>query len=273
MADITLGENALWSTCNGGSPPGVTDNIYLNGYTLTLDGANASTYTCATIKGRASNGTTHTAGNLILANATSTIVASLSAGTIYMVDMAGKALTVTGNIYGGSGGANNPCIKCSSGANSLAINGDIYGGSVAVNSRGVYFSGGTVTFTVTGTVTGGSYTNCQGLYLEIAMTITVATAVGGSAGGAHGIQLNTTGTDVTVAMAKGGTGATPPCGVFALWGIARVNGTDISNPGYPVGWGSGSARMAPGLLLTARDPNGAALIYYPPSEMTRRRAI
>jgi hypothetical protein len=113
VANIVLAGNANWTTCNGGNPPGATDNIYLNGHGLNLNGAGP--FTCALIAAVAANGTTPTLGDITFTDG-ATINANLQAGTSpAMILLGGSSLTVNGNVTGGTAvGA--ICIDVGSGA-------------------------------------------------------------------------------------------------------------------------------------------------------------
>src|ERR1035437_1583164 len=101
MANIVLTKANNWSTCsngaNTGNAPGASDNIFLNGQTLTLDGGNDSTYTCGSISGT-TNGATASAGQVTSGNAKITIAGNIVGGNDNMISLASKNLTINGNV-------------------------------------------------------------------------------------------------------------------------------------------------------------------------------
>lgn len=199
MADITLAANADWTTCNGGSPPGASDNVYLNNYDLTLDGAGP--FTCSKIAARAADGTTKTDGKIIVGSGvTITINADQYAGTEDLLTLTDQDVTCTGTTYGGDGSTDYGVQVSGTAVFRGNVSGDTTGGS----GRGAYVNGGTligdctggsasssygaytgsVGGTVTGTFTGGSGVNAYGILAQY-LTICTGNAVAGSAHGAY----------------------------------------------------------------------------------------
>lgn len=240
MANIVLAVNSDWSTCsdnnNTGSAPAAGDNIYLNGKNLTLDGADASTYTCALIKGCAANGTTAAAGIIVLANATSTINANITAGTqVSLTVAADKTVTVNGTVTGGA---------------SAYINGvTVSGGNLVVTAL---VGGGTSAYGYGGRITSG--------------VITVTNATGGGWYYCHGLQVE--GGTSTVANAKGGTHASA-CGVGsqATSGTCTITGADLTGTGLSVGCVGAGLRVAAGVKLSFPNASGTMTKYYDPTLM------
>jgi hypothetical protein len=163
---LTSGTTTAWSSLS----PAAGDNIYLNGGTLSLDGADASTYTCGSIKATASNGSTITAGEITLTNATSTISAgTLQSGSAALIKpVAGKTLTLnavcvptTASVY---------TVDATGGT--VAFNGDPNLSVIEHTGAGMFrCTGGSHAINLTGTVsnikcflfinTGGTV-NCSG---------------------------------------------------------------------------------------------------------------
>jgi hypothetical protein len=271
MANITLTANCYWSTLgtgNGtpGSPPGTTDNIYLNGHSFTLDEIDGFTYICGSISGCASNGTTPAHGTIVILDGITTvnigtvgtptnIVAGLDR-VIYPGANDDTTWSVVGNLSSLSGGIINW-----GGQVSFTLTGNLTAGSTA--SGVVLGNGGS--FVVHGTVTGGSVGNVAGVAVNTSScTVAVDRAVGGSAVGAHGVYAlygSSAGT-VTVGVAKGGS-------VFGALGAAAdvictiiLNGTDLTGVGYPAGTTSGYLKVAAGVLLQFSNSAGALLPFY-----------
>lgn len=228
MADIVLAANANWSTCNGGGPPGATDNIYLNGWTLTLD---AGTCTCALIRACASNGSTATGGTVVAPTGT-VINANLFAGTDVLLTLsANTSVTINGTATAGATALKH-CVYLTSASAAVALAAAV-GGSAAV--CGCFVSNGTAT---------------------------IGTATGGSAVGAHGCYFNN-GT-ATIGMTKGGS-VVGASGVMQIGGTLTVNGTDLTGVGQPVG--GGTLKIADGVRLQFQDADGNAKKFYGDSEM------
>jgi hypothetical protein len=287
VANITLTVPSAWSTCsdntNTGTTPGATDNIYLNGYNLTLDGPNGSTYTCASIRGTTGDGVTPALGNIIPSNASSTINANLTAGTTTsFVTTGGKTLAVNGNCVGGSSG--NSKMFNVSGTSTLIVTGDITGGS-ATSAVGISSSGTGNSVTVTGTVMGGTALNATGVLfgngdtgsighaigsgtasaagvsISAGANVLVTIAEGGGALGAHGVSVSAAGI-VTVETAKGGTVA----GVYGVTSTSTastiiLDGTDLTGTGYPVAT-LGMLQVAAGVVLQFSDQSSNLLPFY-----------
>ena len=235
MSDIVLGGDANWSTCKAGGPPGATDNIYLNGHTLNLDGANASTYTCALIKAAQANGTTLTNSIVALGNAISTISANLFSGTT------NSLITLAGN-------------------KTLTINGSLQAGTISV----LNISAGSNTVAVNGTATGGSAAGAYGILVSADTTFSVTNLVGGSFAGADGLFLNAANAVVTVTLLKGGSvfGAV---GALVNQGILVINGTDVTGAAYVFSCSQGATvKIADGTKLAFSDKTSGLIKFYAP---------
>jgi len=239
MANITLNINSNWSTCsdgnNTGSAPGATDNIYLNGYSLTLDGALPATFTCANIKAVASDGTTPTAGTVVVNSGTTTIVGNLYAGgAVLLSQTTGKHVVLTGNATGGTGN-NIHCVSVGT-ANFSCVNAN--GGS-GNGAAGVVAASTAASITISGISTGGSGINSHGCYASIG-TWSVASAKGGTHASACGVGLN-----------GSGSGAYPTVTIAA-----------IDNTGTGPAVGAGVLKLADGCVLQYADAAGTAKKFY-----------
>ena len=291
MAYPDLAGAVVWSTCNGGSPPGAGDTLYLNSTAvLTLDGADASTYTCVAIKAATSAAPTtyNQNGYIVLGNATSTIAANLFAGTADLISLtaaANRTYTCTGTMTGGSAsniramyvnggthtltfnnmtaGSSTNCaaLRIDSGTIALAISGTCTGGT---NAMGVWLVSGTITIaTAIGAAVGGSMYNPigAGVYSQATVTATVTTATGGS-NNSPGLYVINAGT-FTVTTAKGGT-SIGAFGVLVGYGpTCIINGVDLTGTGYPVGTAGGTVKVAAGVPLRFSDAAGALKTFCP----------
>lgn len=229
MANITLLINSNWSTCsdgnNTGSPPGSSDNIYLNGFSLTLNTAASETYTCALIKACASNGTTFTAGTIVMGAAASQILnANITAGltTTLLTVTSGKTISVNGTITGGAGGTNNiygMLIQAGGAVGNITA---CIGGSGANNNMGVVNAAYSNGVTSIGTATGNAVSSSPGFYQSpSAGTVgTINDAVGGGTGGGGSVGLYCRGTVNNVGTATGGS-------VSSAYGVITAAGCSI----------------------------------------------
>jgi hypothetical protein len=288
VADITLSGNANWSTCKSGGPPASIDNIYLNGYNLTLDGADAATYTCALIRACQSDGVTATSGTILLGapTITCTIAANLRAGTVTLLIAAtGKTVTVNGTVTGGTassaygiaavtgtvivtasvGGSYSTAYGLVCSNSGTATVGTATGGTAATGCYGAYVSGGTLTVT---TAQGATATPGAGVYCYNG-TLLVTNAIGGSVAGSNGV--NTGGGVTTITTAKGGS-VVGALGVLvgvpgsgSGLNIVNLNGTDLTGVGYPVGVYAGILKVAAGVKLYYQNASATLTKFYDPT--------
>jgi hypothetical protein len=135
-------------------------------------------------------------------------------------------ITVTGDLIGAGGSANNTIHALNSTAGNTVVIGSVLGGSTGF---GIAQSAGNIT--VTGNVTGGTGSNIYGISLTgAASQFTVNGDVrGGSASGAHGINFG--GTLGTVNGNVTGGGGTLANGVNSSTGGVNVTGNVIANNG------------------------------------------
>jgi hypothetical protein len=210
MPDIVLSGNTAWSAAN----PGATDNVYLNGFNLTLDGADASTYTCSLIKACASDGATATAGTIVASNATSTITANLMAGTVALLTYTNKTMTVNGTATGGSGTSAH-CVYQTGGITTVTnAKGGSGGGSAGVAAYGNYNAASRFYCT---SATGGDGTNsCHGVNLWGNMTSYITNATGGGNATSWGANMSIGTLYLTNAYGSP---------TSAAGGLSQVNGT------------------------------------------------
>jgi hypothetical protein len=213
MATITLAANADWSTCNGGSPPGATDEIRLATFCLTLD---AATCTCATIKAVAADGTTPTAGTLDFDICTE-LNADVYAGTAALFTFTTETVIINGRVTGRTTGAGTYGMYVNGATADVTIT-EVYGGSAGY-CYGVRLNNGILRVTTASATTSTAYgVNQTGgnLYLT--------NAVGGNGSGALS-ACTITGTGSGTATIMNATGAT---------GAAYSNGVGVSNPNVVV---------------------------------------
>jgi len=198
MADRWAVANGDWSntaTWNGGTLPAATDDVYADGYTVTID----QTITAVSINttqrsgGTAGGGFTFTDGYTINAN--------INAGTTTCVTInTGGTFAVNGDITGGSTngahGFHSDTYSISPAPTlNVTINGNLNGGSVST-CYGYYVSGNNHTITITGNITGGSATYCAGFQVSYStstelnnLNITINGNITGGSSTCHGASI------------------------------------------------------------------------------------
>lgn len=191
--------SALATWDGGASLPGAGDDVYANGFLVTID----QDVTVLSLRNMA--GTTAAAGGRFIVSTSRTITADLYADPLEVVTTSGASVVVVnGNVTGGSAGNS---YAIAHGSTSLQINGNVTGGS-GNSAAGVYIISGNIT--VVGNVTGGSGSAARGIW--ISHTSTTATITGDVTGGSHatayGVFHDSTGTvtvtgNVTAATAIG----------------------------------------------------------------------
>lgn len=235
MAVITLAGAADWSTCNGGSPPGATDDIRLNGFALTLD---AATCTCASIKAVAVDGTTVTAGTLVQDICT-VLNADLVAGSSAVMFPLTGAIAINGAATGGNAAAKY-CLSATSGTFNFSLT-SAYGGSGTQTAYAVILNGWDGTFTCTNAVgtashavrhitgqivctnaNGSDTTSYSGIWSQTATTTSSATnATGGAGAGSIGWYISASSGTISVGTSTGGSGD-KSVGVKSVGGSVNV---------------------------------------------------
>jgi hypothetical protein len=94
-------------------------------------------------------------------------------------------------------------------------------------------------------------------------SVTIPSAVGGSAVGSHGVNMTGAST-LTVTLAKGGT-VLGALGVAATLGMVILNGTDLTGTGYPVGITAAILEVKPGVKLAYDNTAPALVTFYDPT--------
>jgi hypothetical protein len=226
MALITsaaTGNFSAGATWTGGVVPTVGDEARAStGHTVTIDvnttcdevsNAGTGIFTLAsgvTLTANVTHKSTTVNRNLLQFTAASpavgTIVgnilgATVSSTTVYgaVINTSSGALTITGNVTGGTGatamGANN------NSSGSITVTGNVTGGSAA-SSYGIY-NASTGSITITGNVTGGSGSTAPGAQNQATGILTInGIATGGTGSSAHGVNNISTG-NVFVTRAVG----------------------------------------------------------------------
>lgn len=159
MADRWAVANGNWSntaTWNGGTLPTSADDVFADGFTVTVD----QDITVLSIRTTQRSG--GTAGGQFSISGTRTVNANVTAGTTdcLVVTATSASITINGNITGGSV-SNADGFVCSQTNATFAIVGNVTGGS-ASGANGVFASNIGVVGSVTGSLTGGSNAGARG---------------------------------------------------------------------------------------------------------------
>lgn len=209
---VNTGNWSALSTWDGGaSLPGVNDDVYADGKTVTIDqdvsvttlrngtrsgGTSGGGFTCSTTRT-----ITTSAGIIGQTSATN------NAATLTFTGGAGTTLTINSTIYGHTANSGQPAVY-HNGAGALVINGTIYGGSSsATGQNGVTVAAGAGAVTVTGNIFGGQ-TNLVNAAFN------------------HGLVHNSTSTLTIIGNVSGGYIRNVNAGILAgVWvaGVCIVN--------------------------------------------------
>jgi hypothetical protein len=175
---------------------GASDVLQANGKTINID---VASFTCMRISTAVENGSGAASGNFV-DTAALTITGNVGSATdgskCLTISGTGTALTVIGNLYGGSGtsafGIN------SSGTNIVYTQiGNLYGGSGA-GAAGFTGLGSVTTMSITGNITGGTSGSTTGLAVPDGCTATITNGtITGGAGWSSG-QAITAGTGYVI---------------------------------------------------------------------------
>jgi hypothetical protein len=203
---------AIWNT---GSLPSSTDDVYANGFTVTIDQSvtvvsirTQSTTGIATggtfvlLAGRTVNANLYSGSSVCMgfsAAGTSTINGNCNGGTSHGVSITGTSavLNVNGNCTGGTATTASGVIVA--GTNCvLNLTGDATGGTVSGTQAGVYINAISATLNMTGNVYGTA--TSYGIYMAAAATnITInGNCTGGSGASCYGLYVNVSAAQVTV---------------------------------------------------------------------------
>ena len=250
MADKWPLANGNWSNAanwNGGTKPVAGDDVFADGFTVTIDeNVNvASIRTTQRSGGTAGGGFTLGLGLNVTAN-----IISGSSVCLTVANASGTNI-VTGNVTGGTQGGANGAINKSS-AGTLTVIGNVTGGSGSI-SIGVNTSGGIVN--ITGNCTAGAGGQSSGVRVTGTLGINiVGDCIGGSSSGSNGLNMqNPSGNTVVTGNAIGGTGFNAVGINFAAStaGTTTVNGNVTGNSTNAAG---------AGILLETTTSNPALVI-------------
>jgi len=165
MADRWAVATGNWSstaTWNGGTLPTSADDVFADGFTVTID----QNVTVLSI--RTTQRTGGTAGGGFILNAGIIVNANIIAGnsTVLTRSTGSGASFINGNITGVTSGTGISAVILSASAGSLVIVGNVIGGGGSNSNDGVAVLNSVTTgsLTITGNVTGGSSSVCRGVW-------------------------------------------------------------------------------------------------------------
>lgn len=219
---VATGNWSSPSTWNGGTLPAIDDDVYANGFTVTVDSNRAA------LTVRTTAGTTAVAGGgFTLANGVTLTLTgpggNAIAGSSNCVSFSGtgaNSATLIGNPIGSATTASRyGAVNTSTGT--LNITGNPTGSSTS-NSIGCINSS-TGTINVIGNPTGSTGANSHGVTNSSVGVINVTgTPVPGVGSGANGIRNNSVG---TINLVGNATGGSVNAAVFYLGGSGSITGT------------------------------------------------
>lgn len=236
MANRWAVANGNWSntaTWNGGTLPTSADDVFADGFTVTID----QTITVLSIRTTQRSG--GTAGGGFTVSGAHTINAICIAGTttcLTSTATSGTTVTVNGNSTGGSvinaHGINN------SSTGTVIVTGTITGGTVnSTTPAAGLFNNTTGAVTIVGNVQAGLSSGNHGVYNNGAGAVTITGSVTGGGGGAQGFFNNGAGTvtitgNITGGSAGGQNSTFPGYGIFNnANGAVNITGNCSSGTG------------------------------------------
>lgn len=244
---VSAGNWSSTATWNGGTLPQAGDDVFADGFTVTID-QNVNVLSIRTTQrsgGTAGGGFTLGAGFNVTAN----IIGGTT--TCLTVSSASGTNTVTGNVTSGTqGGANGAINK--SGAGTLNVIGNVAAGSSSLCS-GINCTGGILN--ITGNCTAGSGSQSFGVRVTGAVSVNiVGDCTGSSNSGSNGFNWQSaSGSVVITGNVTGGTG-------FNAAGVncaGSTGGTITINGNVN---GSSSNSTGAGVLLETSTSNTAIVI-------------
>jgi hypothetical protein len=253
---VATGNWSSTATWNGGTLPATTDDVYANGFTVTVD----SNRTANTV--RTTAGTTAVAGGgftlsngvtLTLTGSGSNAIAGASNCVTYS-NTSGNSATLIGN-PSGSNTTTNRWGAANTSSGTLNITGTPSGGS-QVNAYGAINNSSGI-INITGSPIGGAGSGADGVRASSGTVNIIGTPTGGAGTGGHGVQY--TGT-TSGAITGNPTGAVGGGCVFASSGTLSITGSPV---GGSTGAGVGVLNSATGTVNISGNATGGthALAY------------
>jgi len=244
---VATGNWSNTATWNGGTLPAVGDDVYANGFTVTVD-SNRTANTVRTTAGTTAvagggftlaNGVTLTltgsGGNAIAGSTTCVTYSGTSGNSATIVgnpvgsattsarygstNTSSGTLNITGNPTGGAAGSAHGVLNTSTGTVNITGNPFPGAGAASAGARNNNSSG---TLNITGTLTGSSSNYCC-YYLNGGGTIT-GPVIAGSGGNASGVINDGPGTVVIIGPVTGGSAANAVGALNSAAGTITISG-------------------------------------------------
>jgi len=255
---VATGNWSAVETWDGGaSLPTADDDVYANGYTVSIDQdievTKISTEVCPT---------TGVGGGRFAGSATAnTIIGNIVAGSTICVYFAAETGFVIGNVYGGSS-TNAYGIRCQN-FGGVTVIGNVYGGSAA-NANGIYTYYG-YDITIVGNVEGGSVSTATGIEGRLATPGKILSITGVVEGKtANAVSIDNSSWEIRIiGTLKSNTGlaiygSAPSSRLLQITGNLISSATSIPFAGYY------NVRLTAGSssVFKMYDTDGAEVYYY-----------
>lgn len=242
MADRWAVATGNWSstaTWNGGTLPTSSDDVFADGFTVTID----QNITVLSIRTTQRSG--GTAGGGFSVSGTRTINANVTAGTTdcLTVSAVSSDITVNGNITGGTV-SSRVGLRCAQNSCTVTITGNVQGGTIA-STHGVVLAGNTTNvYTVVGNATSG---NGSFGVNHSAGTLTFTGDMIGSTGATAVVMGGVGGTATGTCNTPRAFGSSAPC-VLNLTADVVGSGTNSTTANIQI--------SAPSALITGGNISG-----------------
>jgi hypothetical protein len=201
MANVYATKTGNWNDTtvwNTGSLPTSSDDVYANGFTVTIN----QDITVVSVRTQSATGIS--AGGGFTLSAGRTVNANVYSGTTAGITF---SATGTSTINGNCFGATSSGVSISGTSAVLNLNGNVTGGT-ATTASGVIIAGTNCVLNLVGNATGGSGTGTQaGVYVNSASAVVTITGNVYGSGGSVGLYMVTAGNVTINGNVFGGTGA------------------------------------------------------------------
>ena len=250
---VTNGNSNAGATWNGGVVPTSTQDVFANGFTVTVNASTEwkSANTTAGTTAVAGGGFTLSNGVTLTLNGGTGNATAGSSNCVTYSGTSGNSATLIGNPIGSSTTATRfGIINASSGT--LNITGSPTGGSQTAAVGAVNNAAGRIN--LTGSPTGGSGTNATGMQNTGSGVVEITgSSIGGSAAGTSGVINAGSGTCTISDNATGGTNATAYGANNNSTGTLTVAGAAISATAPGVNGVVGATLTSVGTAVTGTD--------------------
>lgn len=250
--------NAVGTWDGGISIPGAGDDVYANGFTVTL---NITPITVNKLSTEVCPITSVGGGRFAGSATANTIIGNIVAGSTICVYLAAATGFVIGNVYGGSS-TDAYGIRCQN-YGGVTVTGNVYGGSAA-NTHGIYTYYGYDT-TIVGNVEGGSVSTATGIEGRLATSGKILSITGVVEGKtANAVSIDSSAWEIRiVGTLKSNTGlaiygSAPSSRLLQITGNLISSETSIPFAGYyNVKLTAGSSSV-----FKMYDTDGSEVYYY-----------